>query len=177
MNGAGYWFILTKNQQRKFKVWGPSWPSPKWAGLLALRLWSILINQFPVRLKHTKRAYFLPAFPKKAYFPSCFSLSHPRHTVQLSWPQLYRLVHLPEGKHPEPGFPNEISTLSSAFTALARVTHVHFMKHFDTQLHLKWKEIQDMEIVIISISYQTLQWCLKYQVQKQLDPSRISVAL
>ena len=99
MNGAGYWFILTKNQQRKFKVWGPSWPSPKWAGLLALRLWSILINQFPVRLKHTKRAYFLPAFPKKAYFPPCFSLSHPRHTVQLSWPQLYRLVHLPESKH------------------------------------------------------------------------------
>ena len=57
---------------------------------------------------------------------------------------------------------------------------MHFMKHLDTQLHLKQKEIQDMEI-IISISYQTLQWCLSSlevpSPETELDPSRISIAL
>lgn len=124
-------------------------------GLHALRLWGILINKLP-----------WGSSCRKSPIPSCFSLSrafslsHPRHAVELSDPNCTgQSICQNENIHWSTVFLIGVSILSSTFTALDRVMFMYLTKDLATQLQLTREDSQDVEMIILSISYQTLQ-CL-----------------
>lgn len=140
----------------------------KWGGLHAM---SVLINQFPVSLKQKSLLFSSFSFRKAFLF-------HPRHTVELSGSQGYRLVHLPSKV-----FLTGLFRLSPALSPPWPASHSDTL--WSTLAHsCAWNERIPKTWTLLLYQSLTrhcneafLWWKYKVRTETEPDSPRISIAL